>query len=212
MKLYDLFLHCTAAQYTHTERDGDFALERVGGTLYVYFQKSNGLADWQSNLNFPAAPVMRNGERVYLAHRGFLAVWQDVWPHIARDLLDATAEKIVITGYSHGAALAVLCHEQVWYARPDLRDSLEGYGFGCPRVFFGIPWPRITHRWDRFLVVRNLDDAVTHLPPVYLGFSHVGHMLTIGRKGAYSPTEAHEKENILRELRAAEQNGSLRIP
>ena len=49
-------------------------------------------------------------------------------------------------------------------------------------------------------VVRNIDDIVTHLPPKILGFTHVGKMLEIGKRGKYSSVDAHRPENIMREL------------
>ena len=115
-----------------------------------------------------------------------------------------------MVGYSHGAALAALCHEYVWFNRPDLRDSLEGYGFGCPRVFWGVKRQVSRARWEKFLVVRNIDDVVTHLPPAALGFSHVGELLEIGQRGKYGMIAAHRPENILTELRNYENERVVR--
>ncbi|MBQ8658695.1 MAG: hypothetical protein IJ506_06125, partial [Clostridia bacterium] len=53
-------------------------------------------------------------------------------------------------------------------------------------------------------LVRNIDDIVTHLPPAVLGYSHVGKLLEIGKKGKYTAVEAHLSENILAELKAYE--------
>jgi hypothetical protein len=58
-------------------------------------------------------------------------------------------------------------------------------------------------RWERFTVIRNIDDIVTHLPPRALGYTHVGHVLEIGEKGTYSRVDAHRPENILAELKRA---------
>ena len=120
--------------------------------------------------------------------------------YVAEDIADESVRKIVIVGYSHGAALAVLCHEYVWYNRPDIRDNIVGYGFGCPRVFCGIKTKKMKQRWENFTVVKVIDDIVTHVPPFLFGFSHVGKMLTIGKKGKYSSVDAHRAENIIAEL------------
>ena len=85
--------------------------------------------------------------------------------------------------------------------RPDLRDTVAGYGFGAPRVIFGALPPQVAKRWEGFTVIRNIDDIVTHLPPASLGYRHVGELLEIGEKGKYSPTDAHRAENILAELK-----------
>ena len=204
MRLSQLFYRCVHHAYMHVENAADYAVDRVGEVLYVYLECSNGAEDWKNNLDFPARAYSGAGSVPWLAHRGFLRVWKSVETHLSRYLLDASVGHIVIVGYSHGAALAVLCHEYVWYNRPDLRKSLEGYGFGCPRVLWG--WRRacVKERWARFTVVRNLDDLVTHLPPALLGFFHVGTLCEIGKRRRYSPVDAHRPERIYAALLEAE--------
>ena len=88
----------------------------------------------------------------------------------------------------------------------DLRDNLYSYGFGCPRVLWGSKTKEIINRWEKFTVVRNIDDIVTHLPPKILGYFHVGNLLEIGKKGKYSKVDAHKSENILIELKEYQKN------
>ena len=94
----------------------------------------------------------------------------------------------------------MLCHEYVYFNRPDLRNKLSGYGFGAPRVIWK-PSEDIAGRWQNFTGVRNPDDAVTHLPPAFLGYRHMGSVIDISPKGSYSPIDAHREENILNELK-----------
>lgn len=209
MRLSELFYRCLHIPYTHTENGADYATERFGKTLYVYLEGSNGLIDWKNNLDFPATPYRRMGSTVWFAHRGFLKVWKSVEPHLSPLILDTDINRISVVGFSHGAALAVLCHEYVWYHRPDLRQTLQGYGFGCPRVIWGARSEKLRERWENFVVVRNLDDLVTHLPPALLGYYHVGTLLEIGKRGQYSRIDAHRPENILAELQKRE--GSVAI-
>ena len=42
----DLFTRCLNAKYTHTKHCGDYAIEVEGDTLYLLFEKSDGLCDW----------------------------------------------------------------------------------------------------------------------------------------------------------------------
>lgn len=206
MKLSTLFSRTLHTMYTHVQNSADFALRRVGTTLYIYFAGSEGGIDWKHNLSFPAKAYRREGSPTWYAHRGFLKVWQTVEDYVTADVMAPDVKKIVISGYSHGAALALLCHEYCWQSRPDLRVSLYGYGFGCPRVVFGFPTRQIRTRWDNFTVVRNLDDIVTHLPPVLLGFTHVGKLLEIGERGRYTRVDAHRPENYLSELKNMENS------
>jgi hypothetical protein len=207
--LRELFNMCLYANYTSVENAGSFALEEYGDTLYVLFEKSNGAEDWENNLDFGAvlhsdsgAEVLAaysNMEKNWFCHGGFLRVWKSILPYLEGYLLDLRYRHIICVGYSHGAAIALLCHEYIWYNRKDLIRGLEGYGFGCPRVIYGHA-PREKERWNSFFVVRNLDDIVTHLPPAILGYRHVGKMINVGKWGKYSRIDAHKSENYLREL------------
>ena len=199
MLLESLFRRCLSIDYIRVGNDGDYACERIGNTLYLYFQGSNGAMDWKNNLDFPIKPYKRMDRGIWLVHRGFLRVWKSVEPYISPLIDDESIKEITIAGYSHGGALAVLCHEYIWYHREDLRKHLHGYGFGCPKVLWGILGNE-RHRWDNFTVVRNLNDLVTHLPPCFLGFRHVGEMMEIGARGKYSMIDAHRSENIITEL------------
>ena len=194
-------MKCVRIPYLHVGQDINYAFMKENDVLYLFFEASGGIGDWKRNFDFPAKPYKRMGKTVWFAHRGFLQAWKTLEEHLAPLIHDRRLKNIVITGYSHGAAIAVLCHEYVWYARADLRERLEGYGFGCPRVFWGILTPSLAKRWERFAVVRNLDDLVTHLPPAVLGYRHVGQMITVGVRGKYSMIDAHRPKNIEYELR-----------
>ncbi|MBQ8311480.1 MAG: lipase family protein [Clostridia bacterium] len=211
MNLSQLFRRCVERAYIHVENAGDYATDRIGETLYIYLQASDGLMDWKNNLDFPAKPYRRMGHTVWFAHRGFLRVWKSIAPHLEREVMDGSVKRIITVGYSHGAALAVLCHEDVWYRRPDLRETLEGYGFGCPRVFWGLRTRELMRRWEHFTVIRNIDDLVTHVPPVWLGYSHVGSLLEIGEREKYTAINAHRPQNILAELQRWEQKTAATV-
>ncbi|MBQ8428960.1 MAG: lipase family protein [Clostridia bacterium] len=201
MTLYALFTLCLNVQYTQVGISANYAVKRENDTLYLFFQGSDGKNDWKNNLDFPAKAYKRMGKTIWFAHRGFLRTWKELEPFLSNKIADESIRKVVIAGYSHGGALAMLCHEYVWYHRPDLRATMEGYGFGAPRVFWGAQTVKLKMRWEKFTVIRNINDFITHLPPSFLGFSHVGKILEIGEKGKYSAVEAHFPENILTELK-----------
>ena len=200
MKLSDLFFQCINMTYEDIGRSANHAVKREKDILYIFFETSNGKSDWRINLDFPAKPYDRMGNIAWYAHRGFLDLWKETEPYLKDVIMDKTVRKIVITGFSHGAAIALLCHEYVWFHRPDLRNDIFGYGFGCPRVIWWLNKAELRTRWERFTVIRNVEDVVTHLPPAIIGYTHVGKMLEIGKRGKYSATEAHYPENILKEL------------
>ena len=200
MILLSMFIQCLLIKYSQVGISSNYETRKVNDVLYIFFQDSKGFNDWKSNFNFPAKAYKRMGNTVWFAHRGFLKVWREIEPMLVNDIMNKNFKKIIIIGYSHGAAIAALCHEYVWFNRSDLRNSIEGYGFGCPRVFWGFKFKKLKCRWENFTVIRNINDLFTHLPPALFGFSHVGKNLKIGERCKYSQLEAHYSINILKEL------------
>lgn len=143
----------------------------------MYFEWSNGVEDWLNNFNFPAKPY-RDMENLWFAHRGFLKVWKSIEPYVAERINDKSIKRFEVVGYSHGAAVALLCFEYVRYNRPDAEAI--GVGFGSPRVVFGAMRRNVRKRFEGFTVVRNGKDIVTRMPPAILGFRHAGKLLKIG--------------------------------
>lgn len=177
------FNDCLNASYVHIENDASFAVKQDGETLTLYFEMSNGATDWRNNFDFPARPY-RNMQDRWFCHRGFLRVWKSIEPYLQNKIFDLSVSKIDIIGYSHGAAVALLCYEYVKFNRPDVEVS--GVGFGCPRVFWGFSRRAVLQRFDGFVVVRNGRDLVTHVPPALFGFRHVGKVLKIGKAWGFN--------------------------
>lgn len=190
MKLSELFSNCAwGVEYKQIGDSVNYAFveDIKTSTLYIYFQGSNSITDWVRNFLFPAKPY-KDMDITYRVHRGFLSAWKTIEDLIiskikeeATPLLCYKWKHIVVVGYSHGAALAGLCHECVWFHRPDLRrEGLEGYGFESPRFYAG--WhvkECLKQRWEHFKVIRTNNDLVTHCPPVLFRFCHVGKMLKV---------------------------------
>jgi len=203
--LLTLFEACLDRRYTEEAGGESWSYDLVDGRLVLWFEDSNGVRDWLNNLSFAASPY-REMDPEWRCHAGFLKVWRALRPILSPLILDPAVRAICTVGYSHGAAIALLCHEYAWYHRPDLRDRLCGFGFGCPRVLYGCPAPEIAERWRFFWRICNEGDLVTQLPPRVLGFCHVGETIRIGIDGKYSPIDAHRPESYLAELAALEEN------
>lgn len=197
LSLLSLFIKTLDHKYTQVENDGSFAVDIEGSHLTIYFQQSHGLTDWQNNFYFPAVPYRLMPKKWY-CHRGFLKVWKSIEPYLSETIMNQNINSILISGYSHGAALAVLCHEYVWFNRPDLRIKLVGYGFGCPRVIWGKKAP--LERWKNFTRISNIGDIVTEVPPEILGYHHVGNLILIGEHGRYNDITAHMPQNYITEI------------
>ena len=208
-KLSKLFKNCAYnIAYNQAGDSVNYAFVEEGDKLYIYFQGSNSITDWVRNFLFGKKPY-KDMAVPYKVHRGFLAAWKTVEDIIINKITQTKIVKndklyvdpeddfkiktaleehveykwkhIVIVGYSHGGALAGLCHECVWYQRADLRQNgLEGYGFEAPRFYAGFKVKKeLKQRWEKFTVIRTNNDIVTHCPPVIFGYTHVGELLKV---------------------------------
>lgn len=203
MNLYNSFNECLQLEkdYIHVENDGDYYVTRDGDTLKLFFEWSDGSADWKNNFKFfpiPKKPY-KNMANTWYCHRGFLKVWKSIEPYIKDDINDPEIRKIEIVGYSHGAAIALLAYEYCKYNRADA--DIRGVGFGSPRVFWGFASKAVKKRFDNFTVVRNGSDIVTHVPPVIFGFRHVSKVVKIGQS---NPVKDHYPEKYLQNLKGVD--------
>ena len=191
--LTTLFLKCLHADYIHLD-SVSYALVHDGASLTILFEDSNGALDWSRNLHF----VAREHEGA-LVHGGFLSAFLAVREILADALSPAHLRRVTVAGYSHGGALATLCHAYAYHARPDLRAHLQTVTYGAPRVYRRA-MQDASAVFERLLRVENAGDIVTELPPTSFGFAHVGTPLQIGVQGAESPFRAHTSESYLRAL------------
>lgn len=203
--LYELFKKTISVPYFTINKSVNYAIRKENEKLYIFFEDSKGKEDWIKNLDFPIKAYKNSDNKTFYAHRGFLGAFEELEKVIAPHINDKNYKSIIISGYSHGAGIAVLCHEYAWYNRPDIRKNIYGYGYGAPRVVWGIERKDLKERFSNFTVIKNIDDIVTKLPPAFLGYNHVGKMLLIGERGKYNNLSAHYKENYLKELKIYEE-------
>ncbi len=197
-ELYNLFSRCLTAEYVTVSNGADIAFQREGDGLYIFFEKSDGLEDWINNLSFCVQPYGEM-EHPWRCHGGFLRVFKSTREAINEALSNKKIRSVTLVGYSHGAALALLAQEYIWFNYPNLRKSLRGFGFGCPRVLYGRIPRQVIARWSTFTRVSHRCDLITHLPPAIFGFHHAGRCLRIG-KPMLSGIDAHRPESYQRAL------------
>ena len=201
--MVELFRRCCNAKYIQTSEGGDYAIEIEGDTLYLLFEGSEDLKDWINNFDFPARPYKRMND-IWFCHRGFLRVWKsmrdDIEAYVAEILSNhSEITNITIVGYSQGGALGVLATENMTYLYGE-KYTVTGYGFGAPRVLWGIIPKPIKERLKNFVTIRNIPDLVTHVPPKCLGFRNAGTLLRLGRRGMYNLVDAHRTKSYINVL------------
>lgn len=190
MKISDMFYECAYKNnWKTTGDDVDYKFKETRNELIIFFSPSNSLVDWKRNFMFKKCPY-KDMQIPYKVHRGFLKAWKEVADIIIKkvtefehgdphdDLVNSRYKYNVITivGYSHGAAIAQLCHEAVWYHRPDLRNTVNfvTYAFEPPRIFGHYNMPdNLKERWKNCILMRTNNDIVTHLPPKIFGYCDV---------------------------------------
>ena len=191
--LHDHYLYTVTRPFNHVEiGGGDYFVEQKENTLYICFEGSSSAEDWINNFNFFAKPY-KDMKYKWRVHRGFLRIWKAIEDRIKPYLMRDSVHHVVISGFSQGAALALLCHEWCAFHRPDLSDKgeIEGYGFGQPRVVWGHLPKEIKRRFNGFTHVVCRRDIVTHLPPCIFFFHHVGTKITVGKGFKYGPIKSH---------------------
>lgn len=187
--------------------DVEYFIERNGDELLIDFKWTNNIRKWLINFQFFKKPY-KDMERTWYAHNGFLKCFKTVEPYIAIAVGDPTIKKVRIVGYSHGGALAMLAHEFIWFHRPDLRDNLETYAFGAPKVFSGRKIPdELKERWEDFYVVRVKNDIVSYLPPWPI-YTHVGNQIVL-ESDVKNPIKAHYPEVYLDALKKWEKENTM---
>lgn len=116
------------------------------------------------------------GLRGSRAHRGFQDALDEVWADIVTNLRDIRkkhgAVPLHLTGHSLGAALALLAAQRLEDSE-DLAPAISVVNIGCPRVGNRELGERIAESASIHRVV-HASDAVPRIPPLLLGYRHVG--------------------------------------
>ena len=186
--------------YITADNDVQYCTIRENDVLYIYLAPSNSELDWKHNFMFGKRPY-KDMKIPYKVHRGFLKCWKTIEDIIIDIIHDITIRSIIIVGYSHGGALAMLCHECCWFHRPDIRKYIYGISFEGPRVYASFfVKKQLKERWKNFINFRNRNDIVTHVPPVLFGYTHVGRIIKIKHKDWYGCVKAHYPSHVRQAL------------
>jgi hypothetical protein len=170
-----LFEKTLRGPWSTAGNDTQYRVEVIDDIVYLFFQGSSQDRDWKYNFDFPATPY-KNQPVPWKAHRGFVNAWKAAEDQVMMDVAKVKGKrKLIIAGYSHGGALAVLAHEDLFYHHADPTT----YTFGAPRVLW-LPKRSILSRFEKLTNIANRGDIVTHVPPCLIGYCHAGKAKRIG--------------------------------
>ncbi len=170
----------TANWITEPKTDTQYVVEVIGNTLTIKFQGSVSTLDWIYNFIFIPFFLIKpyhHMPKLYFVHRGFLEKYKAVRLEIQKAILDNMDKKIIILGYSQGAALAILAHEDIVFT---FGVQPETTVFGCPRVFSLFGYRMLSDRLRGITRVENSNDIVTRVPFTWMGYRHYGKKIHIG--------------------------------
>lgn len=161
-------------------RDAEYCVNVKEDTVTIVFRGTDSKNEWLSNLAFCRKKIpYDNDESKIRVHTGFINAYKnDGVRKKIHSLIPNEPCRIVVTGHSRGAALAVLCAVDLQYNFPD--KSLECYVFGCPRVGNTAFAKSYNKRVFKTVRVENGNDIVTKVPPAFFGYRHVGAKLNVG--------------------------------
>jgi len=179
MTLVELYNRACDSGANTAGKNTQYTISSDEQNVYLSIQGSCDDDDWSFNFDFAVKPYKRMAVR-WFAHRGFVTAWKLAREQIMAELepvIRGSGKRLVILGYSHGAALAVVAHEDFKFNgyKP------ETHAFGCPRVLW-MPSKKIRERFSGVTLYQSRGDLVTHVPFVIMGFRHVGKVLKFGPK------------------------------
>lgn len=174
--------------------DTQYLIEEHDSHVIIVFQQSNGKTDWLNNFRFWKKPY-KNMDTKFYVHSGFCKCWKLIRDEIAKKVTELNPTSITVIGWSHGAALAVLAHEDMWYrfvkCREDsedvdvilssLRGKIKCITFGCPRVIGIWNFKKIKERFEGVTLFNNGSDIVCTVPPNWMFYRHVVQQTHIGK-------------------------------
>ena len=137
------------------------------------------IADWITDLKFvkQVYPYAGMDKKNIKVHYGFMEAYKSVRDVVLAEAKKTKFKRIIFTGHSLGAALAMLAALDVQYNVPD--REIVCYTFGAPKVGnaeFAKSYNK--HVPHTFRVV-NGDDFVPNLPPG--SYVHCGQLCAVGQ-------------------------------
>lgn len=149
--------------------------------MVITFRGSDSFKDWIVDAKFWKSTVpYGNYSSKIRVHSGFISAYKsgNVRGIIHKEVKKALPKKIILTGHSYGAALAVLCAADLEYNFP--KNDYEVVVFGCPRVGNRYFQKSYNLRVFKTLRVEHIGDIVPRVPFACMGYRHVGSKLSVG--------------------------------
>jgi len=158
----DMYNWSTSGPWINGKADTQYKHKLDEGVLYIAFQGSCSKRDWLQNFMFWKKPYKEmNG--TWFAHSGFVSKWKAVEDSIINIVRESEAQRVIVSGFSQGAAIAQLCHESIRFHHP-IRDVFC-LAYASPRVFSMVGFRHVKKRLSGITLFERWHDIVCKLPP-----------------------------------------------
>lgn len=181
---YRIFRYCVRGDYTYhnpvtdTQWDYKYVVSPVDDKieLWIRFEESQSNLDWIQNFNARKIRLRKNDE--FKVHKGYATKFNSVRDAVRSIVEIGNYDRLIISGFSQGGALAQLLHHDVF--RRTGKEPYATYTFASPRVFTkkGLS----ANCWNNLKRFVYKNDGVTRIPPVWMGFRHFGTKVQIGEQ------------------------------
>jgi hypothetical protein len=187
---YEVFRYCVKGDYryhnpaTDTQWDYKYVVSSVDDKmeLWIRFEESQSNLDWLQNFNARKIRLHKNDR--FKVHKGFATKFLSVRDEIYSILELNNYDRLILSGFSQGGALAQMLHYDI--VRRTGKEPYATYTFASPRVMSTSITGKTKYVNDYFscnlrrFVLGN--DGVTRMPPIWMGFRHIGTKVQIGKK------------------------------
>lgn len=199
--------------------------------IQIAFEESNGKFDWFINFLFKGLYKVRpykNMAVIYKTHGGFTLSYKSIQDELYNKIGEICKEHevsdIEIFGWSYGGAMTQLCLEDLtyhfieqrehteWFSNGQALPVITGMTIGAPRVFYKTitsSWERLQTRLSRLIMIANVNDIVTHLPPSIFRSKHILPLYGVGKSkhmtfGIFNPWKYHLMKTYTEEINKQE--------
>lgn len=156
--LTDLFEECI-----RIDKDNQlFTVIHSGRVIFIFFPscKEFDFLDTQNK----KIDTEKNKDDVYGIFYAAQQAWAGIYQKIITQLNLGIPVKIVIAGYYYGGILAQFCYEMVRKMFPQIKRSIFGIGFECPRTFKRFEKYVTANVWKNFLNIYNNRSVLSKWP------------------------------------------------
>jgi hypothetical protein len=191
-ELANIYYYAISGVWKTVGRDVQYRVERVNNITYIIFQATGSKSDIDTDIAF--FPSVCNNKMCGI-HGGFNRAFESAYPTILNEAYRVGLNKVVVYGYSMGAAYATLMH---MHLKANSIDS-SCIVFGSPRIFW-FPGKIERELLSDVLRVEVYCDIVTCLPPAITGFRHIGYERKVGKKRLWFNPDYHRYPNYIVQL------------